>query len=205
MKQKKKQGFEMMSEHRKKIGRARGLRRRLILNKSVLKAIVVLVAVILAVAVYGYPFPGPCYDCSIFQGLSSFLFDILGLTAFCLPLLILLALFFSRKERVRKFLKFSLLLWLPVLLNLALVRDLFELETRIGGIAGKIFLYAHDNKIDFLFLFTPILALDLFILHLLGVDIPGLFQRLFNELKGFFVSKDEEEAEEDTEKPTNDQ
>lgn len=180
----------MMSEHGKKIGRARGLRCHLILNKSVLKAIIVLVAVVLAAAVYGYPFPGSCYDCSIFQRLSSFLFSALGLTAFCLPLLILLALYLGKKEKVRRYLKLILLLWLPVLVNLALARDLFELETRIGGIAGKIFLYAHENRIDFLFLFIPILALDLFILHLLGADIPGLFRKIFRKIKDFFNDTD---------------
>ncbi len=155
------------------------------LNKSVLKAVIVLMALILCISIFGYPLPGPCYDCSIFHRLSLFFFNLLGLTAFCLPPVILLALFFFKKEKVRKYLKLSLLLWLPVLINLALVRDLLEIETGIGGIAGKIFILAHENRIDFLFIFIPILAMDLFILHLLGVNIPVLFKKMFNEIKSF--------------------
>ena len=92
-------------------------------------------------------------------------------------------------EKVKKYLKLSLLLWIPVLINLALVRDLLEIGTNIGGIARLIFTVAQNNKIDFIFIFIPILALDLLILYLLGVNIPGFFRRIADEVKSLFGDK----------------
>jgi hypothetical protein len=141
-------------------------------RKLILKSIVVVIAVILSIGVFLY----------------SFLFNILGLTAFCLPLFLILTLF-HKNEKVKKYLKLSLLLWIPVLINLALVRDLVEIKANIGGIAGLIFIFAHNNKIDFIFIFIPILALDLLILYLLGVNISGFFRRIADEVKSFFGDK----------------
>ena len=102
-----------------------------------IKSIVVVIAVILAITIFLHPF----------------LFNIFGLTAFCLPLFLILLLFL-KNEKVRKYLKLSLLLWIPVLINLALVRDLLEIKANIGGFAGLIFTVAHNNKIDFIFIFN---------------------------------------------------
>jgi len=141
-------------------------------KELILKLIVIIAAFILAIGVF----------------LHSFLFNILGLTAFCLPLFLILTLFL-KNEKVRKYLKLSLLLWIPVLINLALVRDLLEIGTNIGGIAGLIFTFAHNNNVDFIFIFIPILALDLSILYLLGVNLPGFFRRIADEVKGLFGYK----------------
>ena len=137
-----------------------------------IKSIVVVIAVILAITIFLHPF----------------LFNIFGLTAFCLPLFLILLLFL-KNEKVRKYLKLSLLLWIPVLINLALVRDLLEIKANIGGFAGLIFTVAHNNKIDFIFIFIPILALDFLILYLLGVNIPGFFRRIVDEVKGLLGDK----------------
>ena len=142
------------------------------MKELILKLIVIIAAFILAIGVF----------------LHSFLFNILGLTAFCLPLFLILTLFL-KNEKVRKYLKLSLLLWIPVLINLALVRDLLEIGTNIGGIAGLIFTFAHNNNVDFIFIFIPILALDLSILYLLGVNLPGFFRRIADEVKGLFGYK----------------
>jgi hypothetical protein len=141
-------------------------------RELILKLIVIIAALILAIAVFFY----------------SFLFNIFGVTAFCLPLILIAALYI-RIEKVRKFLKLSLLLWVPVLINLALVRDMLEIKANIGGIAWLIFTFAHNNKIDFIFIFIPILAMDLLILYLLGVNIPGFFRRIVDEVKRLFSYK----------------
>jgi hypothetical protein len=141
-------------------------------KKLILKLIVVVIAIILAIAIF----------------LHSFLFNILGLTAFCLPPFLILLLFL-KNEKVRKYFKLSLILWIPVLINLALVRDLLEIKTNIGGIAGLIFTFAHNNKIDFFFIFIPILAMDLLILYFLGVNIPGFLRRIVDEVKSLFGNK----------------
>ena len=142
------------------------------MRKLILKSIVVVIAIILSITIF----------------LHSFLFNILGLTAFCLPPFLILTLFLNN-EKVRKYLKLSLLLWIPVLINLALVRNLLEIKANIGGIAGLIFTFAHNNKIDFIFIFIPILAMDLLILYLLGVNIPGFFRRIVDEVKSLFGNK----------------
>jgi hypothetical protein len=145
---------------------------------SFLKIISVFAAVVLAVIIYGYPFPAPCHGCSIFQKTGFFLFNLFGLTAFLLPVVIILVMFFSKVEKVEKYLKLSLYLWLPVLINLALVRDLFEIDANLGGIASVIFSFARDHQIDFLLVIIPILALDLLVLYLLGVNVPGIFKKI---------------------------
>jgi hypothetical protein len=141
-------------------------------RELILKLIVLIAAIILAIAVF----------------LHSFLFNIFGLTVFCLPLFLILTLFL-KNEKVKKYLKLSLLLWIPVLINLALMRDLLEIKANIGGIAGFIFTFARSNKIDFIFIFIPILAMDLLILYLLGVNIPGFFRRIVDEVRGLFGDK----------------
>ncbi|MFC2145734.1 hypothetical protein ACFLRT_00060 [Acidobacteriota bacterium] len=138
----------------------------------ILKSIVVVIAIILSISIFFH----------------SFLFNILGLTTFCLPPFLILTLFLNN-EKVKKYLKLSLFLWIPVLINLALVRDLLEIKANIGGIAGLIFTFAHNNKIDFIFIFFPILAMDLLILYLLGVNIPGFFRRIVDEIKSLFGNK----------------
>ena len=138
----------------------------------ILKLIVVIAALILAIGVFSH----------------SFLFNILGLTAFCLTLFLILSLFL-KNEKVKKFLKLTLPLWIPVLINLALVRDLLEIGANIRGIAGFIFTFAHNNKIDFIFIFIPILTLDLLIIYLLGVNLPGFFRRIADEVKRLFGDK----------------
>jgi len=140
-------------------------------SKALLKSVVV-IAIILSIAIFFH----------------SFLFNILGLTAFCLPLFLILTLFL-KNEKVKKYLKLSLLLWIPVLINLALVRELLEIGPNIGGIAGFMFTFAHNNKIDFIFIFIPILAMDFLILYLLGVNIPGFFRRIVDEVKSLFGNK----------------
>ncbi|NIM11942.1 MAG: hypothetical protein GTO45_07490 [Candidatus Aminicenantes bacterium] len=166
--------------------------------KVLLKSVGVFAAVILGIAVFSYPFPGKCYECPILQKLSGLFFNILGVTAFCLPLVILMAVFFLKNEKVRKYVKLSLILWLPVLINLALVRDLFEIKVNFAGITKLIFDFARDNRIDFLLIFIPILGMDLLILHLLGVNIFGLFKKVSRETGSFFTNK--EEPTEDTKK-----
>jgi len=141
-------------------------------KELILKLIAIIAAFILAIGIF----------------LHSFLFNILGLTAFCLPPFLILTLFL-KNEKVKKYLKLSLLLWIPVLINLALVRDLLEIGTNIGGIAGLIFTVAQNNKIDFIFIFIPILALDLLILYLLGIDIPGFFRKIAEGSKSLFGDK----------------
>lgn len=133
------------------------------------KLIIIIAALILAIGVFLHPF----------------LFDIFGLTVFCLPLFLILLLFLEN-EKVKKYLKRSLLLWIPVLINLALVQDLLEIKANIGGIAGLIFAFARNNKIDFIFIFIPILAMDLLVFYLLGVNIPGFFRKIVDGVKGLF-------------------
>jgi hypothetical protein len=111
------------------------------------------------------------------QQFSRFLFQLLGLTAFLLPLFLVQILFFKH-EKVKKILKYSLLIWMPVLLNLALVRDILEIKTNLGGITVNIFTYAHDHRIDFIFILLPIIAINFLVLYLLGVDIPKIFKRM---------------------------
>lgn len=72
---------------------------------------------------------------------------------------------FFKKKPVKLF----LYLLLPVLINLALIRDLFEIETNIGGFASVIFTFARDHKIDYLLIIIPILVMDVLILYWLGV------------------------------------
>jgi hypothetical protein len=158
------------------------------MERKLLKSVVLAAVAFLAPVIFLYPFPETCYDCSIFQKLSSFLFNIFGVTAFCLPLILITALFVKGKK-VQKYLKLSLLLWIPVLINLALVRDLLEIGANIGGIAGLIFTFAHNNKIDFIFIFIPILAINLLILYLLGLNIPAFFRRIVDEVKSLFGDK----------------
>jgi hypothetical protein len=141
-------------------------------KELILRLIIIIAALILAIGVF----------------LHSFLFDIFGLTAFCLPLFLILLLFL-KNEKVKKYLKLSLLLWIPVLINLALVRDLLEIKANIGGFAGLIFTFAHNNKIDFIFIFIPILAMDLLVLYFLGINIPGFFRRIVDEIKSLFGNK----------------
>ncbi len=142
------------------------------MRKLILKSIVVVIAIILSITTF----------------LHSFFFNILGLTAFCLPLFLILTLFL-KNEKVKKYLKLSLLLWIPVLINLALVRDLLEIGINIGGIAGLIFTFAHNNNVDFILIFIPILAMDLLILYLSGVNIPGIFRRIVEGVKSLFGDK----------------
>ncbi|MCX6579783.1 MAG: hypothetical protein NT166_06325 [Candidatus Aminicenantes bacterium] len=150
---------------------------------SFLKIIFAILAAVIAVITFRYPFPGPCHGCSIFQRSVFFLFNLFGLTAFLLPVVIIVVLFFSKVEKVEKYLKLSLYLWLPVLINLALVRDLLEIDPNLGGIASMIFSFARDHQIDFLLVLIPILAMDLLVLYLLGVNVPGMFKKIVSAVK----------------------
>lgn len=144
-----------------------------------LKVTAVLFFIILTISIFLYPFPEPCSRCSIFYKLSYLTFSVLGLTSFFLP--VLTVLFFLRKiGRVNKLVKLSLKLWVPILINLALVRELFEIETNIGGLAKEIFDFARQSDIDFLFIFIPIIILDILILFFLGVDIFGLWRKIWH-------------------------
>jgi hypothetical protein len=163
-----------------------------------LKLAVIVMAAILGLSIFSYPFPGKCYECPILEKLSGLFFSIFGVTAFCLPPVILAAVFFLKNDKVRRYIKLSLILWLPVLINLALVRDLFEIKVNFSGMAALIFDFARDHRVDFLLIFIPILGMDLLILHLLGVNIFGLFKKAARETGSFFTNK-EEEATEDTE------
>ncbi len=77
-------------------------------NKTTLKVIVVGLALAWAAAVFFYPFPAVCGHCSLIYRLSFFLFGIFGVTAFVVPFLAVIALFFYKSRKVRKYLK----LWL---------------------------------------------------------------------------------------------
>jgi hypothetical protein len=156
---------------------------------SFLKIVFIFIAAVVAVITFQYPFPGPCYGCTIFQRAGFFLFKLFGLTAFLLPVLIILVLFFSKVEKVEKYLKLALYLWLPVLINLALVRDLLEVDVNLGGIASMIFSFARDHQIDYLLVLIPILAMDLLVLYLLGVNVPGMFKKIVVEIKRFFSNR----------------
>jgi hypothetical protein len=148
---------------------------------SWLKTIILAMASVVAIAVYAYPFPGKCLECPVIERISGILFGVFGVTVFLLPLIMVLPMFFWRHEKVRKYLKLYLYLWMPILLNLALVRHLFEIEGSFEGIARYIFTWAVENKVDFLLLFLPILGMDVIILHLLGLDIVGRIKKLFKK------------------------
>lgn len=147
-------------------------------------------ALIIAAVVYIHPFPGACINCNIMQRFSGILFGLLGLTAFWLPLFLMLILF-RHREKVKAVIKYSLILWLPVLLNLALIRDMLEFKANLGGIAGNMFAALHNHNVDFIFIFIPIVIIDLFILYLLGVDIPGAGKRLLRRVRNYFNHQEE--------------
>jgi len=160
-----------------------------------LKIAVVLLIILITFSIISYPFPGPCLRCSLIYRVSHITFSLLGLTAFLLP--VILVLFFLRKlEKVKKWFTLSLKYWPPLLINLALFRELFEIETNIGGIAERIFSFARDRNIDFLFVFIVIMILDIVCFWLLGVDVKVLLIKIWEAIKTLFIKKDEIDSEE---------
>jgi hypothetical protein len=167
-------------------------------NKKILLALkiaAVLFIILITLSIFSYPFPKPCLRCSLLYQVSYFTFSVLGLTAFFLP--VILVLFFLRKVNgIKRWFTLSLKLWLPLLINLALIRELFEIETNIGGIAERIFSFARDRNIDFLFVFIVIMALDILCLYLLGVDIKDFFNKIWKAIKTIFIKEDDIRSEE---------
>ncbi|MCU0285123.1 MAG: hypothetical protein MUF15_01875 [Acidobacteria bacterium] len=76
-----------------------------------------------------------------------------------------------------KYVKLFLYLFLPVLINLALIRDLFEIKANIGLFAALLFRYVREHNIDYLFIVIPIVVMDLLILRCLGVNIWGFIKK----------------------------
>lgn len=160
-----------------------------------IKIAVILVIILITLSIFSYPFPIPCSQCPLLYKVSYVTFSLLGVTVFFLP--VMLVLFFLRKVgKIKKWLTCSLKLWLPLLLNLALARELFEIETNIGGIAARIFSFARDRNIDFLFVFIVIMVLDIACLWMLGVDIKDFFNKIWKAMKAAFIKDIEDNGKE---------
>jgi hypothetical protein len=100
-------------------------------------------------------------------------------------------LFLLRKiGKINKLVKLSLKLWPPLLINLALVRELFEIEANIGGLAREIFDFARQYSIDFLVIVILVIALDLLYLWMLGFDVKGLLKKTWDGIKNCFGKTD---------------